>query len=299
LYIGVTDGDWYRFLAARPGITEVNFWLPGGGRQFRALSIGEPFAFKSHYPDNRIVGLGFFSGFDALRLSEAWDLFGEANGAPSLEEMRRRVFKYRRLPATEANPTIGCVMLRDVEFLPPEQVVDPPEEWARSIVQGKTYDARMSYGEALLRRFLDLPGPDSAPGDVFGDPRLSPTRLGQRPFQALVLTAYQRRCAVTGDRIVPVLQAAHIRPVTAGGENRVDNGLLLRSDVHTLFDRGYLGIHPSSYRLLVSPSLRREFENGEEFYARAGDMIALPERRHNRPHQDFLAWHADTTFRAS
>jgi hypothetical protein len=44
--------------------------------------------------------------------------------------------------------------------------------------------------------------------------------------------------------IVPVVQAAHIRPVTADGENRVDNGLLLRSDVQTLFDRGYFGVHP-------------------------------------------------------
>jgi len=43
---------------------------------------------------------------------------------------------------------------------------------------------------------------------------------------------------VNGDKIVPVLQAAHLRPVTLDGENRVDNGLLLRSDVHTLFDRG-------------------------------------------------------------
>ena len=58
--------------------------------------------------------------------------------------------------------------------------------------------------------------------------------------------AYGRRCAVTGDKIVPVLQAAHIRPVTQDGENRIDIGLLLRSDVHTLFDRGYIGIHPDS-----------------------------------------------------
>lgn len=43
-----------------------------------------------------------------------------------------------------------------------------------------------------------------------------------------------------GEKIPPVLQAAHIRPVTEGGRHRVDNGLLLRSDVHTLFDKGSL-----------------------------------------------------------
>ena len=84
----MTDDDWYHFLAARPGLTEVNFWRPGGGRGFHALAVGEPFFFKTHYPHNRVVGGGFYSDFAPMRLSEAWELFGGANGAPSLEQMR-------------------------------------------------------------------------------------------------------------------------------------------------------------------------------------------------------------------
>ena len=78
-YVGVTDSGWYRFLAARPEVTEVNFWRPGGGHAFRALEPGEPFFFKSHYPHNRIVGGGFFSGFVSMRVSEAWELLGWRN----------------------------------------------------------------------------------------------------------------------------------------------------------------------------------------------------------------------------
>jgi putative restriction endonuclease len=74
-----------------------------------------------------------------------------------------------------------------------------------------------------------------------------------------------------------VLQAAHIRPATASGENRIDNRLPLRSDVHTTFDDGYLAVNPS-YRLRLSLQLWDEFGNGEQFYAQAGDAIALPER---------------------
>ena len=92
-------------------------------------------------------------------------------------------------------------------------------------------------------------------GPVFGDPRLAPYRLAQQAFQA-----------------------AHIRPVTEGGENRIDNRLLLRSDVHTMFDKGYLAVDPS-YRLRVSPRLRDEFGNGEQFYTHAGQVIALPPGR--------------------
>jgi putative restriction endonuclease len=109
--------------------------------------------------------------------------------------------------------------------------------------------------------------------------------------------AYGRRCAITGSKIQPVLQAAHIRPITVGGEHRLDNGLLLRSDAHTLFDLGYLGVDPG-YRLHVSPRLREEFGNGEQFYERAGYPIALQTRRTDRLSSEFLEWHLDTIFKA-
>jgi putative restriction endonuclease len=96
----------------------------------------------------------------------------------------------------------------------------------------------------------------------------------------------------------PVLQAAHILPVAAGGEHRLDNGLLLRSDVHTLFDRGYLGVDPR-HCLLVSPRLRRDFGNGEQFYAKEGQVIDLPARRADQPRREFLEWHLDEVFKVS
>lgn len=60
--------------------------------------------------------------------------------------------------------------------------------------------------------------------------------------------------------------------------------------MHTLFDRGYLGVHPDRQTLVVSARLRHEFGNGEEFYARerSGESIALPERAVDRRNADFL-----------
>jgi putative restriction endonuclease len=97
-YVGVTDQNWYEFLAARPNLTEVNFWQPSGAREFRVLAPGEPFFFKTHYPHNQVVGGGFFSDSVRLRTSEAWEFFGEANGVGSMEEMRARIGQYRRAP---------------------------------------------------------------------------------------------------------------------------------------------------------------------------------------------------------
>jgi putative restriction endonuclease len=308
-YVGVTDQDWYRFLAARPHVTEVNFWRPSGERAFHSLAIGEPFFFKTHYPHNRVVGGGFYSDFVALRLSEAWNLFQEANGAASLEQMRTRIARYRRSPVgwTE-DPVIGCVFVRDVRFFAPDNIADTPPEFSPNIVQGKSYDLAEPFTSAyfadLLARLLGTsteiePGqPWHRPGPVFGDPRLAPRRLGQRSFQAVVLAAYHRRCAITGTAIAPVLQAAHTRPVSEGGEHRIDNGLLLRSDVHTLFDQGYLAVDPR-YRLQVSPRLRADFGNGQQYYAQQGQEITLPEVRANRPEREFLQWHLDEKFKAS
>jgi putative restriction endonuclease len=314
-YIGVTDGDWYRFLADRPGLSEVNFWQPSGRYEFHAITPGEPFFFKTHYtgnrvvPGNRIVGGGFFSGSVRLPVSEAWSLFGEANGVSSQAEMRTRIGRYRRTPIGAADdPVIGCLFLRDVRFFPADAVAEPPPDFARNIVQGKTYDLAqqvdVAYFDGLLQRLLgaqvefDFSEPWHRSGPVFGDPRLAPYRLGQQAFQAVVLSAYHRRCAISGTHIPPVLQAAHILPVASGGEHRLDNGLLLRSDVHTLFDRGYLGVDPR-HRLLVSPRLRADFGNGDEFYSKAGQVIDLPGRRADQPRREFLEWHADEVFQAS
>jgi len=49
----------------------------------------------------------------------------------------------------------------------------------------------------------------------------------------------------------------------------------------------------------LSPRLRGEFGNGEQFYTQAGQVIALPARRIDRPHREFLEWHLDEVFKAS
>ncbi len=308
-YVGVTDDEWYHFLAARPEIPVVNFWRPGGGREFRAIAVGEPFFFKTHYPHNRVVGGGFFDGFASLRVSEAWKWYGFANGVDSLEEMRHRISYYRRTAIGRADdPEIGCIFVRNAVFFPENATFEPPPEFAPNVVQGKSYDLSArpvsGYFAELMHLVLggaieiDFSQPWHAAGPVFGDPRLAPYRISQQSFQAVVLSAYGGRCAITGSKIRPVLQAAHIRPVTVGGENRLDNGLLLRSDVHTMFDRGYLAVDPA-YRLRVSPRLRDDFGNGEQFYARAGQVVALPGRTIDRPQREFLEWHLDEVFKVS
>jgi putative restriction endonuclease len=94
----------------------------------------------------------------------------------------------------------------------------------------------------------------------------------------------------------PTLEAAHIRPVSAGGVHRIDNGLLLRSDLHRLFDAGYLTIVPG-HRIRVSQRLKTEFHNGEQYLRLNGNDLWVPDRPEDQPSRELLEWHADTRFR--
>ena len=100
-------------------------------------------------------------------------------------------------------------------------------------------------------------------------------RLGQGLFSLAVREAYHGACAVTHEHSGPVLEAAHIKPYKKGGEHRVDNGLLLRRDVHRLFDLGYVTI-TTDYQFRVGDSLRDEFQNSHCYYGLNGQPIFTP-----------------------
>ena len=82
-------------------------------------------------------------------------------------------------------------------------------------------------------------------------------RQGQPKFRKALLTAYGGRCAFTGDAVSWVLDAAHIVPYFGPKTNHVTNGLLLRSDVHTLFDLGLISVEPKSRKLRVAKRLTK------------------------------------------
>ena len=133
-------------------------------------------------------------------------------------------------------------------------------------------------------------------GARYGEPRLIRPRLGQGAFRILVTDTYQRRCAVTQERTLPALEAAHIRPYGDGGEHEVRNGLLLRRDIHSLFDAGYVTVTPD-FRFEVSRRIKEEFENGRHYYALHGQMINAPEEIGQRPDTAALTWHNEHCFK--
>jgi len=112
-----------------------------------------------------------------------------------------------------------------------------------------------------------------------------------------VTEAYSRACAVTGEHSLPVLEAAHIRSYAAEGPHEIANGLLLRSDLHRLFDKGYVTVS-EDLCLEVSVRLREDYSNGKSYYPLHGQHIALPLDTRLAPSAEFLRWHQDNVYLA-
>jgi putative restriction endonuclease len=309
--IAVTDHDWFHFLRGQGLLEEVNFWRPSDVRTPQQLSAGMPVVFKlrKRY-GGWIVGFGIFARHDVLPAWLAWEAFEQRNGAPTFAEMHRRIERLRRDrggPTAESGDyQIGCLMLSTPFFLEREDWVRPPSGWPENVVQGKRYDLSNGEGarvwqecQTRVTRAAQVGEPARQlifPGERHGAPIVIKPRLGQGIFRIAVTDAYGRACAVTSEHSLPALEAAHIRPFGEGGEHEVPNGLLLRSDIHKLFDRGYVGVTPD-HRFVVSKRLKDHFANGRSYYPLHGQLIQLPERAEERPRPRLLEWHMKERFR--
>jgi putative restriction endonuclease len=308
-YVAPTDLGWFEFLSSRGPVDEVNFWMPKpwGGR-FQVLNRGEPLLFKLKAPLNMIAGGGFFQHYTELPISLAWDTFKEKNGAPSLAHVRESIARLRRdnAPAWE-DYVIGCILLVEPFFWPREMWIPAPEDWSSPIVRGKRYEFSTPIGRRLWDQVVERlsltsvgglpvePQRVTVPGG-YGDPMLVPHRLGQGTFRAIVTDAYARQCAVTRERALPALDAAHIQPFSQTETHHVRNGLLLRSDVHRLFDVGYITVTPD-YRVEASSRMRVDFNDGENYMRLHGSEIFVPANPDLQPDPAALQWHNENCFR--
>ncbi len=103
-------------------------------------------------------------------------------------------------------------------------------------------------------------------------------RQGQPKFREQLLEIYERRCAVTSCDLTDVLEAAHVMPYRGQHTNDVSNGIVLRADLHILFDEGLLAFDPATLSVQLAPVVR---SNGH--YEKYNGILLHPGARYIDP----------------
>ncbi len=305
--IAVTDYGWYTFLSQR-ALPEVNFWTPSDRRRFSAPAFS-PFLFKLKAPHRAVCGFGYFATWSSLPDWLAWECFGEGNGCESLAALQERLADIRsriKYVPTGAVPSIGCILLVEPTFFPPDAWVRQPSDWHDRTVSSTRYDLSVGEGRRVWEECLEradgqtvqpsvLPRVAGPVAPRYGPAREIRPRLGQGTFKVSIIDAYGRACAVTGEHSLPALEAAHIRAYAKDGPHEVRNGLLLRADLHRLFDKGYVTVTPE-HRLEISARLRADYANGRSYYPLHGHELRVPDAVRDRPAAEFLEWHNEQVY---
>lgn len=308
-WVGVTDNTWFNYQNQHK-FDEVNFWQPSATPPFKNAQEGMPFLFKLKKPNNHIAGGAFFVTYSTLPMTLAWDVFGAKNGADSLNNLKVLIDPLAN--GSRKDNLVGCTILTKPFFFSQENWIPTPASFALNIVRGKMYNSEEDEGRQLWMAVQERLTMTSLYNDIasveiknlsikdeaekYGKPYLAKPRLGQGAFRLLVTDAYHRRCAITGESTLPVLEAAHIVPYAQAGTHEVSNGLLLRADFHKLFDAGLVTVTPDMH-ITISPQIREAWFNGKAYYRLQGQPLAsIPDLPAMRPNPDFLDWHNKNRF---
>ncbi|BAP31994.1 uncharacterized protein CHSO_2957 [Chryseobacterium sp. StRB126] len=117
-------------------------------------------------------------------------------------------------------------------------------------------------------------------------------RRGQKKFREELINVYNKKCAITQCQIVEMLEAAHIYSFKGSDTNKIPNGILLRSDIHTLFDLGLISINPENHMVQISNKISHD-----EYYTKLHQTkISLPTRAEDYPSSDSLRYHFENVF---
>lgn len=191
----------------------------------------------------------------------------------------------------------------------PHEWFPVPSDWSGNIVTGKVYNTQSDEGSRLVRELelrtastvlfererTKFDGFGESPQARYGAPIEVLPRLGQGAFRIKVAGAYSFQCAISDTKVLPALEAAHIRPYSSGGLHEYQNGLLLRKDIHSVLDSGFATIS-DDYKFHVSSKIREIFNNGNEYIRLHGASLKLPAVPDLRPSSENVRWHQQNVY---
>lgn len=281
--ISPTDKNWFNFLKNNQYNSYVNFWTPTPWN-ISDLKEDNRLYFMLKSPIRKIGGFGEFVEYKNITAEAAWNEFGYKNGRESKVEFLKGIQTYidknsERFGKKALNAfsyQIGCIILKNCQFWDEADYKIPSDynlEFASQVVKIKYYNQNDSFSETdyLNDNFSLVEEPRDSKKYLIN------TRSGQSVFKGKVLRAYNNICCITGETIPELLEAAHIEKYKTKSSNHLQNGLLLRIDIHRLFDNNLIFID-KNYIIHISSYIT------DEYYKKFnGKKINLPNFEYEYP----------------
>ncbi|MBR5678891.1 MAG: HNH endonuclease [Paludibacteraceae bacterium] len=275
--IAPTDLEWFDFQRQNNFNENINFWTPTDWH-FKSIRLGDRVAFKMKGAGAaRIGGYGTFLEYKFQSVDDAWREFGRRNGFNDKDALIRGVGLHNTFSPDSG---IGCLVLGDVVFFDtPVLLSDYGFDFSTNIVKYKKYDSVFPFENRSHKATEFILVEKGAKKKRVQNVT---QREGQAQFHTDVSRAYGHKCCISGEGTPELLQAAHIQDYINQASHDIQNGLLLRIDLHTLFDNGLLAID-TDYMVHVSPLVE-----SEEYRKYDGKRIALPGDVNQYPSKEAL-----------
>lgn len=286
--ISPTDYNWLQQLKASGSNSYVNFWTPTPWN-IKKLKPGSKWYFLLKSPIRKIGGFGEFVDYSNLTADEAWREYGQRNGCVNKLQLIERIQTYIDKNSKEfggqqinaSNYKIGCITLNNCEFWEEEHYKDPISyqvDFPKEIVKFKYFEQydpfTNSYDTSHNFQLLNEPRENYK--------KETNQRKGQGAFKGKVLKAYNNKCCISGENCPELLDAAHLQPYLNESSNHIQNGLLIRVDLHRLLDKGLLCID-QNYVVHISTLLRNTLYMNYD-----GIKISLPANQREHPSKEAL-----------
>jgi hypothetical protein len=242
-----------------------NYWKIAPGRQAQ---------FWRDCVEKRCIPINWLNQSDLSALSvEQIESFltdreqGAANSARSVRAFVHDIQPGDRVFANAEKSSCKGMGIVTSDYLPPKHKKNPFRNQNEN-AQVRLVDWQLDASVDLPEHFFNIPTvqllkPDESflPNDQ--DERVAALqsvklRRGQAAFRSELLVHFQRRCVVSDCQVEEILEAAHIHPYRGTKDHHVENGLLLRADLHTLFDLSLLAIDPQTHQLLLAPHVAQD-----------------------------------------
>ena len=289
------------------GSAATNFWTVKQGEAPDELAGLKPGSLVLNVVDEGdhfyIVGGGYFLNWGELKPVEAWERFGVRNGYSSFDDLKEEIAKQ----GGNADSTLISTILFGTFIFSRHEVLMVPDEFKAEFSGGKSRfmlsvnEPLGRYLERMLRDRRAGLNSDEYSSDWRGIYYLAARHVEHSDidgFYAAVLAAYNFKCAVTGSEVQPLLDVANIQPCYSNTFQSVQNGILMRTDLHRLFSEGYITLRYtqdlSAIEVMVSKTIKTV--GGADYLQYDGRRLTLPADKTKWPKREYLEWHQHKCF---